>query len=140
MSNRQKLSLHVPLPHSRPGDRPDFSYLDLREAGATRRPDVLARETGMRDLPYGLVRVLGADGNAIGPWVPRLDPALLRRGLRAMLVTRMFDDRMFSAHRQGKVSFYMKSTGEEAVGAASAMVLGSGDMCFPTYRMVSYLI
>jgi 2-oxoisovalerate dehydrogenase E1 component alpha subunit len=140
MSNRQKLSLHVPLPHTRPGDRPDFSYLDLPEAGVTRRPDVLARETEMRDLPYGLIRVLGADGNATGPWAPRLDPELLRGGLRAMLVTRMFDDRMFSAHRQGKVSFYMKSTGEEAVGTASAMVLGRGDMCFPTYRMVSYLI
>jgi len=57
-----------------------------------------------------------------------------------MMLTRVFDDRLFNAHRQGKTSFYMKSTGEEAMGAATAMVLDAADMCFPTYRMVSYLM
>jgi 2-oxoisovalerate dehydrogenase E1 component alpha subunit len=94
----------------------------------------------MRDLPYGLVRVLDMQGNAVGPWDPKLAPDTLRKGLRAMLLTRIFDDRMFRAHRQGKVSFYMKSTGEEAIGAAPSMVLERTDMCFPTYRVVSYLM
>ena len=57
-----------------------------------------------------------------------------------MVLTRAFDDRMFGAHRQGKTSFFVKSTGEEAIGAAASMVLDRGDMCFPTYRMVSYLM
>jgi 2-oxoisovalerate dehydrogenase E1 component alpha subunit len=140
MLNRQKLNLHVPVPRARPGDAPNFAYLELPDAGATRCPDVLARESEMRDLPYGLIRILDGGHQAVGPWNPRLSPDLLRRGLRAMLLTRLFDERMFAAHRQGKTSFYMKSTGEEATGAAPSLVLSRGDMCFPTYRMVSYLM
>jgi 2-oxoisovalerate dehydrogenase E1 component alpha subunit len=94
----------------------------------------------MRDMPFGLVRVLDMDGRAVGPWDPRLDPAVLRRGLRAMLLTRVFDERMFRAHRQGKTSFFMKSTGEEAIGVAPSMALGRDDMCFPTYRVLGYLM
>ena len=93
----------------------------------------------MRDLPFDLIRVLDDEGQAVGPWDPRLSPDLMRRGLRAMLRTRVFDDRLFRAHRQGKTSFYMKSTGEEAIGAAQALVLERQDMCFPTYRAMSWL-
>jgi len=32
--------LHIPKHHSRPGETPDFSYLELSPAGATRRPDI----------------------------------------------------------------------------------------------------
>jgi 2-oxoisovalerate dehydrogenase E1 component alpha subunit len=140
MSNRTPLNLHIPLPPARPGDRPDFSRVALPEAGTCRRPDVSSQEAEMRDMPFGLVRVLDPDGRAVGPWNPRLDPELLRKGLRAMLLTRVFDDRMFGAHRQGKTSFYMKSTGEEALGAAPSLVLGREDMCFPTYRVLAYLM
>jgi 2-oxoisovalerate dehydrogenase E1 component alpha subunit len=134
------LRLHIPAPRSRPGEAADFTDLVLPEAGSARRPDVLTPESEMRDLPYGMVRVLDMRGNAHGPWDPKLDPDILRRGLRAMLLTRVFDERMFRAHRQGKTSFYMKSTGEEAIGAAPSLVLGLSDMCFPTYRVVSYLM
>ncbi|WP_342759405.1 thiamine pyrophosphate-dependent enzyme [Paracoccus sp. S3-43] len=94
----------------------------------------------MRDLPYGLIRVLGETGTAVGPWNPRLSPETLRRGLTAMLLTRAFDDRLFRAHRQGKTSFYMKSTGEEAIAVAQSMMLDRGDMCFPTYRVLGWLM
>ena len=140
MTNRQKLSLHIPVPLARPGDKPDFSHLTLSAPGATHCPDVLAAEPDMRDLPYGLIRVLDDNGQAVGPWHPRLEPEMLRRGLRAMLLTRVFDDRMFAAQHQGKTSFFMKSTCEEAIGAATSLVLGRTDMCFPSYRMVSYLM
>jgi 2-oxoisovalerate dehydrogenase E1 component alpha subunit len=140
MSNRPQLTLHVPVPRSRPGDRPDFSHLVFPGAGAVPRPDILTPESEMRDLPYGLVRVLDEDGQAVGPWNPRLDPERLLCGLRAMVLTRAFDERMFQAHHQGKTSFFLKSTGEEALGAAPSMALEREDMCFPTYRIVSYLM
>ena len=140
MSNRPPLKLHVPVPRARPGDPAGFSHIVIPEAGATRRPDVLATEAEMRDLPYGLVRVLDGEDNATGPWNPLLDPKTLRRGLRAMVLTRVFDTRMFQSHRQGKTSFFMASTGEEALGAAPSIALGREDMCFPTYRIVSYLM
>jgi 2-oxoisovalerate dehydrogenase E1 component alpha subunit len=139
-SNRPALSLHVPEPPARPGQSHDFSALVVPEAGETRRPDVWDAEPTMRDLPYGLIRVLDEKGRAVGPWDPRLDPQTLRAGLRAMLKTRLFDERMFRAHRQGKTSFYMKSLGEEAIGAAQSMVMGAEDMCFPTYRMLAWLM
>lgn len=57
-----------------------------------------------------------------------------------MLLTRLFEERMFRAHRQGKTSFFMKSTGEEAIAAAQSLALGARDMCFPTYRVLSWLM
>ncbi len=140
MRNQQPLSLHIPVPHARPGETPDFSYLTFPEAGATRRPDSLTPEAQMRDLPYSLIRVLAEDGRAVGPWDQHLSPDILHRALRAMLLTRLFDDRMFTAHHQGKTSFYMKSTGEEATAVAPSLALLPGDMCFPTYRMVGFLM
>jgi 2-oxoisovalerate dehydrogenase E1 component alpha subunit len=134
------LKLHIPEPHFRPGDRVDFSYLDIPPAGATRRPEPSAAENEMRDIPYGLVRTLDDDGRAVGPWDPQMTPDELRAGLRAMVLTRTFDDRLFRAHRQGKTSFFLKSAGEEAIACACALAMGRDDMCFPTYRMAGWLI
>jgi 2-oxoisovalerate dehydrogenase E1 component alpha subunit len=139
-SNLSPLALHVPEPKYRPGDIADFSDIDVPDAGATRRPDSFADAAEMRDLAYGLVRVLDDAGQAIGPWNPRLSPDRLRALLRAMVLTRAFDDRMFRAQRQGKTSFYMKCLGEEAVACAAAFALDRDDMCFPSYRQQGLLI
>ncbi len=139
MKNSQPLSLHVPEPVGRPGDAPVFDF-PLQAAGEAQRPSVDADPHSMRDMAYGLVRVLDEEGRAIGPWDPRLDPDTLRRGLRTMVLTRTFDERMYRAQRQGKTSFYMKCTGEEAIATAQALVLTREDMGFPTYRQQGLLI
>ncbi len=131
--------LHIPEPKARPGDSPDFSHLTFPRAGETQRPSPQAPEPQLRDLPYGLIRVLNEDGQAIGPWHPRLGDDTLRAGLAHMMLTRNFDDRLFRLHRQGKTSFFMKSTGEEACAVAPSMVLRSTDMAFPTYRVAGWL-
>jgi 2-oxoisovalerate dehydrogenase E1 component alpha subunit len=138
--NAPKLSLHIPEPAVRPGDAPDFSGLPLSPAGAAPRPEIDAAARETHSLAYDLIRVLDEDGQAKGPWNPRLDADHLRRGLQAMILTRAFDDRMHRAHRQGKTSFYMKCTGEEAIAIAQAMVLTREDMTFPTYRQQGILI
>jgi 2-oxoisovalerate dehydrogenase E1 component alpha subunit len=140
VSNKLPLSLHIPEPPARPGGNPDFSGLMLDVAGAVRRPDSAAAERELRDLPYRLIRVLDDDAQATGPWNPGLGAETLRLGLKAMLLTRTFDERLFRAHRQGKTSFYMKSTGEEAISVAQSMLLDSSDMCFPTYRVLGWLM
>ncbi len=140
MKNSIPLSLHIPEPKYRPGDTPDFSDMVLPEAGAVARPDIATTPRDMSDLAYQLIRVLAPDGSAIGPWNPRLDADVLREGLRCMLVTRAMDDRLYRAQRQGKTSFYMKCSGEEAVAIAQAMALDRDDMCFPTYRQQGLLI
>ncbi len=126
--------LHVPEPPARPGQPPDFSYLQLSPAGALPRPasNVSWRDTG--ELATGLIRVLDDSHRAVGPWDPHVAPEDLRQGLRHMLLTRLFDDRMVRYQRQGKLTFYMKSTGEEAVSVAAGMALQPSDMLFPAYR------
>ncbi|MFL5294992.1 MAG: thiamine pyrophosphate-dependent enzyme, partial [Phenylobacterium sp.] len=140
LKNTRALSLRIPEPRYRPGETPDFSNLGIPEAGVTPRPAVDTEPKDMRQLAYGLVRVLTKDGEAVGPWKPAVDVETLKRGLRTMLLTRAYDDRMYRAQRQGKTSFYMKCTGEEAVSIAQAMVLNHDDMCFPTYRQQGILI
>ncbi|WP_175918844.1 3-methyl-2-oxobutanoate dehydrogenase (2-methylpropanoyl-transferring) subunit alpha [Burkholderia pyrrocinia] len=140
MSLSEPLRLHVPEPTGRPGCKTDFSYLHLSPAGAVRRPPIDVAPADTANLARSLVRVLDDSGKAVGPWVPDLDDARLIAGLRAMLKTRIFDARMMIAQRQKKISFYMLSLGEEAIGTAHAMALRDGDMCFPTYRQQSILI
>jgi 2-oxoisovalerate dehydrogenase E1 component alpha subunit len=57
-----------------------------------------------------------------------------------MLLVRAFDARMLRAHRQGKISFYMQSLGEEAIACAHRRALRDGDMNFPTYRQQGLLV
>jgi len=140
LKNSRALSLRIPEPRFRPGETADFSNLTIPEAGVTPRPEIDTEPKDMRELAYGLVRVLNKDGEAVGPWNPKVDVEALKRGLRTMMLTRVYDDRMYRAQRQGKTSFYMKSTGEEAVSVAQAMVLNHDDMCFPTYRQQGILL
>ena len=101
------LRLHVPEPTGRPGCQTDFSYLKLAAAGEVRRPPTDTSPADTADLAHTLIRVLDESHRAVGPWDPKADPQLLRRGLRAMMKTRIFDARMLIAQRQKKISFYM---------------------------------
>jgi len=134
------LELHIPKPRARPGDKPDFSGWSFPEPGSTPKPDIDESAVEMRDYAYGLIRVLDMDGNALGPWTPSIAPEDLRRGLKYMLLTRAFDERMHRAQRQGKTSFYMQCLGEEAIAIAQTMALNSDDMCFPSYRQQGILV
>jgi 2-oxoisovalerate dehydrogenase E1 component alpha subunit len=141
MSQREPLRLHVPEPTGRPGIPTDFSYLHVSQAGEVRRPEIHTRPIDTQDIAFGLVRVLDEEGNAIGPWKPEdLDPVRMRKGLRAMMKTRIFDTRMTMAQRQKKISFYMQCLGEEAIAVAHSFALEDGDMNFPTYRQQGLLL
>ena len=50
MTKSKPLSLQVPEPSSRPGDKPDFSHIEIPVAGTTRRPEVDCAPEHMRDL------------------------------------------------------------------------------------------
>jgi 2-oxoisovalerate dehydrogenase E1 component alpha subunit len=126
--------LHVPHPPARPGDPADFSYLTLAPAGAVARPPATATLEEVKPLANSLVRVLDENFEAVGPWNPQLTTTHLLSALRAMQLTRAMDEALQRAQRQGKISFYMQSTGEEAVSVAAAMALRRSDMLFPSYR------
>ena len=134
------LRFGIPTPPARPGEMADFSYLEVPAAGTVERPPIDTAPKDMRDLAYTMIRVLDDDGAAVGPWNPELDVTSLRDGLRAMVMTRSYDDRMTTAQRQGKTSFYIRCTGEEAIAVGHALELRPDDMFFPTYRQQGWLI
>lgn len=126
--------LHVPQPTARPHEFNDFSSLNIPAVDEAICPAIDCDPHEIRDLAYGLIRVLDDDGIAKGNWNCAIAPHLLLQGLKDMLLTRMYDERMQMMHRVGKISFYMKSTGEEAVSVAHAAALNFEDMVFPSYR------
>jgi 2-oxoisovalerate dehydrogenase E1 component alpha subunit len=139
-SNRPRLSLHVPEPHFRPGDKVDFNDLPISVAGKQPRPDESCAASETYPLCTDLIRVLGDDDKAHGPWDPRLSPDKLGEILRQMALVRALDARMYRAQRQGKTSFYMKCTGEEATSVAATHALDFEDLIFPSYRQQGCLI
>ncbi|NJO22077.1 MAG: 3-methyl-2-oxobutanoate dehydrogenase (2-methylpropanoyl-transferring) subunit alpha [Sphingomonadales bacterium] len=140
MPAHDPLNLHVPEPAFRPGSRPDFSGVTIPKAGTVRKPPVDAAPEDIRDLAYSIIRVLNRAGEAVGPWAGELGDEALQAGLKTMMKVRAYDVRMQMAQRQGKTSFYMQCTGEEAIACAFQMALEKGDMNFPTYRQQGLLI
>ncbi|GMU44261.1 MAG: 3-methyl-2-oxobutanoate dehydrogenase (2-methylpropanoyl-transferring) subunit alpha [Xanthomonadales bacterium] len=140
MTTKTPLKLHVPQPKARPGESPDFSSIVVPPAGSLRKPALDEPHHAIREHALGMIRVLDEQGDAIGEWDPKLSSEQLIRGLRHMLTTRIYDERMMKVQRQGKTSFYMKCTGEEAVAVAQAMALEPGDMLFPSYRQQGLLV
>ncbi len=130
----QKPYLHIPRPTARPGETPDFSYLNLSDAGAVDQPPIEEPAKNIEYLSHELVRVLDDDHEAKGPWDPSLDKGILLKALRYMFLTRAYDDRMQRVQRQGKISFYIGSLGEEAISIGQGLALEPGDMLFPSYR------
>ena len=65
---------------------------------------------------------------------PDLEKEKALRIYRAMVTTRILDERMLAAQRQGRLSFYMQCTGEEAAVIGSAAALDDNDMIMAQYR------
>ena len=135
--------LTFPHPPARPNQPVDFSSIVAPEAGLLPVPPLDLAPEDSQPFARGLIRVMDDNGNSVGPWANYLGeapPEDLRQGLRDMLKTRSIDQRMLNAQRQGKTSFYLLCTGEEAIGCAFQRQLQQGDMSFPTYRQQSLLV
>ncbi len=81
-----------------------------------------------------VVKVLRDDGSLD----PRHDPKLSKDEVlalyRAMMRTRVLDDRLVTLQRQGRIGFHIGSLGEEAAILGSAYALRAQDWLFPCYR------
>lgn len=85
----------------------------------------------MNDEP---IRVLNDDGSTRADWMPDIPREDLLKLYRTMAMNRAFDNRMFTLQRQGRLAFYLASTGEEASTVGSAYALREQDWVFPCYR------
>jgi 2-oxoisovalerate dehydrogenase E1 component alpha subunit len=145
MSTHSMAHMHLtfPEPPARPGQDPDFSSIEIPLAGDLGVPSLELKAEESASFAKGLIRVLGDDAEATGPWadyLAGLDPMVYRQGLIDMLRMRLIDQRLLTAQRQGKTSFYLQCTGEEAIGCGFQRQLDQGDMNFPTYRQQSLLV
>ena len=133
MVKKKTETLHIPDAPHRPGDSPDFEKWTWTPEDLKRlKIDCSVDDT--REHANGLVRVLNDEYEAKGEWNPNLKSEELKIGLEHMLRLRIFDDRMMKMQRTGKLSFYMRSYGEEAIAIAQTMALENQDWLFPTYR------
>ncbi|MFC3285215.1 thiamine pyrophosphate-dependent dehydrogenase E1 component subunit alpha [Litchfieldella rifensis] len=80
-------------------------------------------------------KLLQQDGTLYeGAVAPDLDRDKALRIYRTMVFTRVLDERMLAAQRQGRLSFYMQCTGEEAAVIGSTAALDDADMIMAQYR------
>jgi 2-oxoisovalerate dehydrogenase E1 component alpha subunit len=90
-------------------------------------------ENGLLDIP--MLQVLQADGTVhheASP--PNISLSTAEKILHTMQYIRVLDERMVAAQRQGRISFYLACTGEEASTVASAAALEPQDMIMSQYR------
>ncbi len=135
MAEKKKRStLRIPTAPHRPGDEANFESWPWKPGDLKRPNPKKCSADDTIEHAHGLVRVLDDDGIASGDWDPLLSADELREGLEHMVRLRVFDDRMMKMQRTGKLSFYMRSFGEECVAIAQTMALETQDWIFPTYR------
>lgn len=140
MPKPTKARITIPEPEFRPGDVPDYSNVKIPEAGAVSLPPLDVEPRLLRNHAFSIIRILRRDGEAVGPWANLLTEDEMIAGMRHMMTLRVLDKRMTAAQRQGKTSFYVPQTGEEAVTTAFQRALSPGDMNFPTYRNAGLLV
>ncbi|WP_100638471.1 thiamine pyrophosphate-dependent dehydrogenase E1 component subunit alpha [Marinobacter salexigens] len=81
------------------------------------------------------LKLLKQDGTLYkGGKAPDISKEKALRIYRTMVTTRILDERMLAAQRQGRLSFYMQCTGEEASVIGSAAALDDADMIMAQYR------
>ncbi|TPX44052.1 hypothetical protein SeMB42_g03190 [Synchytrium endobioticum] len=86
-------------------------------------------------------RVLDTDGAVLVPSEePNIPPSKLIQMYRTMLTINALDLVLYEAQRQGRISFYMTSYGEEATHLGSAAAISDSDVVFAQYREVGVLL
>eukprot|EP00249_Psilotum_nudum_P014727 c24971_g1_i1 orf=153-1730(+) len=86
-------------------------------------------------------RLLDDNGQLIkASYVPEVDQALGLKIYKNMVTLQVMDTIFYEAQRQGRFSFYMTTTGEEAINVASPAALSHNDMVFPQYREPGVLL
>nr|WP_275444329.1 MULTISPECIES: thiamine pyrophosphate-dependent dehydrogenase E1 component subunit alpha [unclassified Alteromonas] len=103
----------------------------MAEVKTTNKVEIITK--GVVDIP--MLQILSAEGELIEKAVePDLSKEEALKIFNTMHYIRVLDERMVGAQRQGRISFYLASTGEEAASVASAAALSDDDMIMSQYR------
>ncbi|KZW03819.1 branched-chain alpha-keto acid dehydrogenase E1-alpha subunit [Exidia glandulosa HHB12029] len=91
--------------------------------------------------PIPTFRVLDGEGRVLeGAEEPEIDRELARRLYENMNLLPALDNLLYNVQRQGKISFYMTSYGEEASIIGSAAALDNADEVLGQYREMGVLL
>ncbi|WOL11917.1 2-oxoisovalerate dehydrogenase subunit alpha 2, mitochondrial [Canna indica] len=86
-------------------------------------------------------RVLDYNGQTIsGSSFPEVGKEVAVKIYSDMITLQVMDTIFYEAQRQGRISFYLTSNGEEAINVASAAALTMDDIVFPQYREPGVLL
>ena len=86
-------------------------------------------------MSKSIVQILRPDGTLReGANLPSISPSQQVELYGTMLLNRRVDERMVKLQRQGRIGFYIGSTGEEATTIGSAFALEKNDWIIPCYR------
>nr|XP_018898175.1 PREDICTED: 2-oxoisovalerate dehydrogenase subunit alpha, mitochondrial [Bemisia tabaci] len=98
--------------------------------------------TTERDVPkIPIYQVLGSDGRLIdSDQRIDVDEETTVKMYEAMMRQNILDGILYQAQRQGRISFYMTSFGEEGVAVGSASALESTDLVYGQYREAGVLM
>lgn len=81
-----------------------------------------------------LLTILQPEGAVDQELDPGIDPALALKLYESMVQVRVMDDRLMTLQRQGRIHFYLASTGQEACSIGAAGALAAEDWVVPGYR------
>ncbi|CAK8678077.1 unnamed protein product [Clavelina lepadiformis] len=88
-----------------------------------------------------IYRVYDTEGKILdGTQDPKLSEDVLHQMYHSMIMLNTMDEVMYSAQRQGRISFYMTNYGEEASHIGSAAALDKRDLVFGQYREAGVLV
>lgn len=96
----------------------------------------MLRDTLMKEYPFQVseFQASGLLRSATHPFVDTGSTNTLLRAYRHIVRLREMDTILQNAQRQGRISFYMTCTGEEAIHMGSASALDNDDPIFAQYR------
>ena len=101
--------------------------------------EVVVIKNGLVDIP--MLQLLNEEGIETNPQQsPHLHKNDALKIYKSMAFTRLLDERMIGAQRQGRISFYLACTGEEAAIVASTAALLEQDMIMSQYREQGALV
>lgn len=101
--------------------------------------DVLKLTVPSERIP--VYRVMNDQGKIIAPgYTLKHDDETLKKWYKLMIKLNVMDSIFYDAQRQGRISFYMTSFGEEAIHFGSASALDSEDVIFAQYREAGVLM
>ncbi|KAK7742310.1 hypothetical protein SLS53_004454 [Cytospora paraplurivora] len=115
--------------------RPDSKYVQFPGAVKSAFTSTLQFEQPESHQAMPTYRAVDQNGIVVDPsFKPDLSDEDVVKLYKHMLLVSIMDIIMFDSQRQGRISFYMVSAGEEAVCVGSASALTKEDVIFCQYR------